>query len=894
MESREIRSSFLRFFEQKGHKILPGSSLVPHGDPTLLFTNAGMVQFKDIFTGKAQRLYPKAATCQKCVRAGGKHNDLENVGYTARHHTFFEMLGNFSFGDYFKQQAIELAWEFLIKWLNLPAEKLWVTIFREDDEAARIWTETVGQPEERIIRLGEKDNFWAMGDTGPCGPCSEILIDQGPEFSCGRPECAPGCDCDRYLELWNLVFMQYERSKEGKLSPLPKPSIDTGMGLERVSAVLQGAKSNYETDLFWPIIQMIEGLCGRQYQSGYFKAKDNVSIRVIADHARSCTFLIADGVLPSNEGRGYVLRRIIRRAARHGKMLGIERPFLFQTIERVVSVMKEAYPELEDRQNLIASVIKQEEERFSHTLERGMAVLDEIIAKARQQETADLVGQTAAGKEGRMVPGEEIFKLYDTFGFPVDLAQDILKENGLEFDQAGFEASLEQQRKMARQAWMQGAESRQLSPALLPLARELPPTRFLGYTENQCQARVLAILQNGQRIEKANQGDEVEIILDQTPFYGEKGGQVGDQGILEKERVRAEVFDTKWLTPSLVIHRSRIKKGSLQEGDDVQAMIDQERRNSIARNHTATHLLHAALRQILGDHVKQAGSLVEADRLRFDFTHFTAVLPEELAKIELLVNEKVLENLAVITKVMSREEAVKVAVALFGEKYDQQVRVVQAGDFSSEVCGGTHTKSTGEIGLFKIINEASIAAGVRRIEAVAGLGAYQYVRQIEQEIKSAAKLLKSDLAISHRIEQLLATNRQQEKDIQRLKDKLAASITSAILEKRQKVDDVTVLAHHVRELDLDAAGLRDMADLLKDRLRSGIIVLGSTQDGKVNLVAVVTNDLISRFHAGNIIKKVSAIVGGSGGGRPAMAQAGGNRPEKLDEALLQVVEIIKE
>ncbi|MEW6378457.1 MAG: alanine--tRNA ligase [bacterium] len=888
MESKEIRSAFLRFFEEKGHTVLPGSSLVPHGDPTLLFTNAGMVQFKDIFTGKAARAFPRAATCQKCVRAGGKHNDLENVGYTARHHTFFEMLGNFSFGDYFKQQAIELAWEFLVSRLNLPREKLWVTIFREDDEAFRIWTETIGQPQERIVRLGEKDNFWAMGDTGPCGPCSEILIDQGPEFSCGQPNCAPGCDCDRYLELWNLVFMQYERSKEGVLSPLPKPSIDTGMGLERVSAVLQRSRSNYETDLFWPVIRFIGELSGREYLTGCFGAKDNVSIRVIADHARSCTFLIADGVLPSNEGRGYVLRRIIRRAARHGKMLGIERPFLFQTIERVVSTMKDAYPEIEDRQGLIASVVRQEEERFSHTLERGMAVLDEIIARARQQ------ADSGQAEKARIVPGEDIFRLYDTFGFPVDLAQDILKENSLEFDQAGFEAAMDQQRQMARQAWVQGAESRELSPALVQLGRELPPTWFLGYTDEECQARVLAILRNGERVSRAEQGDEVDIILDKTTFYGEKGGQVGDQGILEKEGMRAEVFDTRWPTPSLVIHRSRIKKGHLQEGDEVQTRIDRERRKSIARNHTATHLLQAALRQVLGDHVKQSGSLVEPDRLRFDFTHFTAVLPEELERVESLINEKVVENLAVNTTVMNREEAVRVATALFGEKYEQEVRVVRTADFSSEVCGGTHTGSTGEIGLFKITNESSIAAGVRRIEAITGFGAYQYVRQIEQEVRSTARLLKSDLAISRKVEQLVAVSRQQEKEIQRLKEKLSASITAAILEYRRQVDDITVLAHHIRELELDAAGLRDMADLLKDRLRSGIIVLGSTQDGKVNLVAVVTNDLSNRFHAGNIIKKISAIVGGSGGGRPTMAQAGGNRPEKLDEALLQVAEIVKE
>jgi len=900
MEAKEIRSAFLRFFEKKEHTILPSSSLVPQGDPTLLFTNAGMVQFKDIFTGKAQRIYPRATTCQKCVRAGGKHNDLENVGYTARHHTFFEMLGNFSFGDYFKQQAIELAWEFLVGQMHLPEEKLIVTVFRDDDEAFRIWNELIFRPKEKIIRLGEKDNFWAMGDTGPCGPCSEILIDQGPAFGCGQPDCAPGCDCDRYLELWNLVFMQYERSKEGVLSPLPKPSIDTGMGLERISAVLQGAQSNYETDLFWPIIRFIEEISGRTYEIGYFKAKDNISIRVVADHARACAFLIADGVLPANDGRGYVLRRIIRRAARHGKMLGIEQPFLFRTTDRVVETMKEVYPDLEDRQELIANVVRQEEERFLSTLDRGMAVLDEIMSKAKgaRQARADVMPGADIVKSADVAPGvvsgEEIFKLYDTFGFPVDIAQDILKENGLGFDQAGFDAAMEQQRQMARQAWFQGMEIKEVSSALQQVARELPPTKFLGYTDEECSAKVVAILRDGARVTRAGQGDEVDIVLDQTPFYGEKGGQVGDQGNMEKEGMRAEIIDAKCPTPSLVAHRCRIKKGSIQEGDEVRASIDHDHRQSIARNHTATHLLQAALRQILGDHVKQSGSLVEPGRLRFDFTHFTGVLPDELDRVESLVNEKVFANLAVTTQIMSREEAVKVAIALFGEKYEQEVRVVRVGDFSSELCGGTHTKSTGEIGLFKVVNESSIAAGVRRIEAITGSGAYQYVRQIEREVKSVAKLLKSDLAISRKVEQLVTTNRQQEKDIQRLKDKLSVSITSAIMEYRRQVDEVTVLTHHVKELDLDAAGLRDMADLLKDRLRSGIIVLGNTQDGKVNLVAMVTDDLVNRFHAGKIIKKISAIVGGSGGGRPTMAQAGGNMPDRLDEALLSVAEIIKE
>ena len=887
MKSKEIRSSFLQFFKENNHQILTSSSLVPGQDSTLLFTNAGMVQFKDIFTGQMPRTVPTVATCQKCVRAGGKHNDLENVGYTARHHTFFEMLGNFSFGDYFKQRAIELAWELLVGRLRLPEKDLWVTIFQDDDEAFEIWKTAIGLSEERIIRLGEKDNFWAMGDTGPCGPCSEILIDQGPHFSCGRPDCRPGCDCDRYLELWNLVFMQYSRSEKGEMSPLPKPSIDTGMGLERIAAVLQGARSNYESDLFRPIINFIEERCGKKYQSEPFEAKDNISMRVIADHARACAFLIGDGVLPANEGRGYVLRRIIRRAARHGKMLNIDKPFLFQTTNQVVVVMQDIYPELENHQQIIATIVRQEEERFIHTLERGMAVLDEILEKALKIQGT------------KIVPGAEIFKLYDTFGFPVDIAQDILKEHSLEFDEQGFQAAMEQQRQMARQSWqgMESVEGRtkisKTAPLLQKLSKDLSPTRFLGYDIDESSATVLAILQDGKRVTQAKQDDEVDIILDQSPFYGERGGQVGDQGLLEKEGMRSMVLDTQCPVSQLIVHQCKIQKGQVLEGDFLYTKVDHLRRKDIARNHTVTHLLQAALRQILGDHIKQSGSLVAPDRLRFDFTHFTNVLPEELEKIESLINEKVCQNIPVNTKLMNLEEAVKTATALFGEKYEQQVRVVRISDFSAELCGGTHTKSTGEIGLFKIVTESSIAAGIRRIEAVSGKGAYQYTRHIEDEISRTAGLLKSDLAVSHKVEQLLATLHRQEKEIKQLKEKLAVTISSDIVKHCRKVEGIPVLSHHLRELDLDPAGLRTMADLLKDRIGSGIIVLGTTQDGKVSLVALVTDDLTDRFHAGKIIKEISALVGGSGGGRPNMAQAGGRKPEKLDEALLEVLNIIK-
>ncbi len=915
MTSKEIRDTFLQFFQKHDHHLFAGSSLIPEGDATLLFTNAGMVQFKDIFTGKVPRPVPTATTCQKCMRAGGKHNDLENVGYTARHHTFFEMLGNFSFGEYFKERAIELSWELLVNRFKLPQEQLTITIYLDDDEAFEIWNKHIGLPEGKILRLGEKDNFWAMGDTGPCGPCSEIIIDQGEQFSCSNPQCDPTCDCGRYLELWNLVFMQYFRSEQGKLSPLPKPSIDTGMGLERIAAVLQGTRSNYETDLFRPTITFLEELSGKKYQIEPFETKNNFSLRVIADHARACTFLINDGVLPANEGRDYVLRRIIRRAARHGKMLGIDKPFLYKTIDQVIKVMGGPYPDLEDRQQFIETIIQQEEERFIHTLERGMAVLNEVMEKA-------------AGSGEKLISGEEIFRLYDTFGFPVDIAQDILKENNLSFDENGFQAAMENQRNMARQSWQgMGAETPAHTGLYEKLAKKLPTTTFLGYDSLESSAKVLAVLRNGERVKEASCGEEVDIILDQSPFYGEKGGQVGDQGILEHERIsgsegipehegirenikkniskyeemreehegtRLTVLDTK-SSHQFIIHHGKIEKGSLREGDTIQAKVDQSRRGDIAGNHTATHLLQAALRQILGDHIKQAGSLVAPDKLRFDFTHFTNVLPDELAKIEALMNKKIREDLEVSTKVMNLDEAVKIAVALFGEKYDQEVRVVQVADFSSELCGGTHTKRTGEIGLFKIINESSIAAGVRRIEALSGKSAFDYFQQLDHEVSSTAELLKTDVNnISKRVEQLTNTLRQKEKEILQLKNKLSATLSKDILKHRQEIMGVPLITHHLKEVELDQAGLRNMADILKNQLRSGIIVLGTTLNGKVNLVAVVTEDLTKKFHAGKIIKKIASIVGGSGGGRPNMAQAGGTKPENLPEALQEVQKIIKE
>jgi len=881
MTGHELRQQFLDYFHKKGHTIVPSSSLVPQKDPTLLFTNAGMVQFKDVFLGKEKRDYARATTAQKCVRAGGKHNDLENVGRTARHHTFFEMLGNFSFGDYFKEGAIPYAWEFLTEVLKLPKEKLWVSIYQDDEEAFEIWNKAIGIPADRIVRLGEKDNFWAMGDTGPCGPCSEIIIDQGPQVGCGKPTCAVGCDCDRYLELWNLVFMQYNRDASGKLTPLPKPSIDTGMGLERVAAVMQGVLSNFETDLFVPLIRFVEDISEKRYGGN---EKDDVSMRVIADHLRATTFLISDGVLPSNEGRGYVLRRIMRRAARHGKMLGLDNPFLHKGIQVVVDTMKPAYPELVDHCEHVTQVTLNEERRFRYTLSLGLELLNKVLSETRER------GE-------RVVPGEEVFKLYDTYGFPLDLMDEIAREQGLALDMEGYERAMEEQRARARKSW-KGSGEATVDPSYTALIQALPPTEFIGYETLEGEVEVLAIVKDKTRVETASQEDDVELIFDKTPFYAESGGQVGDKGVFramgsDGEPVEVAILDTQKPVSQLVVHKGRVKKGTVQRGQKGKALVDPDGRQRTALNHTATHLLHATLKSVLGDHVKQAGSLVAPDRLRFDFSHFSDLDYREFYRIEEMVNQIIRTNMPVKTFVTSLDDALRRgAIAMFGEKYGDQVRVVQVGDFSMELCGGTHVRASGDIGLFKLVSESSVAAGIRRVEALTGPGALEYIQRETERLRSISLLLKAappDLV--PRLEKLLAASREYEREVEELKARLARAHVEDLLDASREVNGVKVVSARVE--DLDAKGLRNLADTLKDQLKSGIIVLGTVEDGKVSLVTAVTRDLIDRYHAGTLAREVAKVVEGSGGGRPDMAQAGGKNPGKLKEALEKVFEIVE-
>jgi len=872
MKSNEIRRLFIDFFKQKGHTVIPSSSLIPKYDPTLLFTNAGMVQFKSVFLGEDVRQYKRAVTVQKCLRAGGKHNDLENVGRTARHHTFFEMLGNFSFGDYFKKEAIPWAWEFLTEWAKLPADKLLITVYREDDEAAQIWQNKVGIRPEKIFRLGEKDNFWQMGDTGPCGPCSEILIDQGKDVGCGRPECSVGCDCDRFLEIWNLVFMQYNRDSSGKLSPLPKPSIDTGMGIERLSAVLQGEKTNFDTDLFIPIIKTVEDISGRKYG---VEPSINVSMRVIADHIRAIAFVLSEGLMPSNEGRGYVLRRIARRAARHGFMLGIEEPFLFKVMDSVYAIMSEAYPELLEDTARNKKILQLEEERFAHTLSAGMTILDRLINELR-----------SSGKD--TIPGTELFKLYDTYGFPLDLARDIAEDNRFKVDEAGFDKEMELQRTKARASWI-GAEE-EVSGIYKDIQKRFGHVIFIGYETMDADCAVKALIKNGAYVEEAKEGEKVEVILNITPFYGESGGQVGDKGILRAEGLKIDVLDTKKIN-DIISHIAVIKKGTLRAGITVHASVDKEMRKATMRNHTATHLLHTALRTVLGDHVKQSGSLVAPERLRFDFTHFYALSDKELQEVEDIVNKNIIENLLVNVTQTPLEEAVKEGVtALFGEKYGERVRVVRAGDFSAELCGGTHSSATGEIGLFKIISEGSVAAGIRRIEAVTGFNALELIRAEGSELKKLANLLKvKELNISERVEKLINEIKSKEKELEKTKSKAALENVDVILDKVIDIDKIKVLSYRLDGFDIKT--LRDLADAIKNKIGSGVIVLGSSINGQVSYVTAVTRDLTSRLHAGEILK---AITGGKGGGRSDMAQGGSRDVEGLDKTINSVVDIVKE
>ncbi len=875
MTGNEIRQKFLDYFERHDHQVVRSSSLVPVGDPTLLFTNAGMVQFKGVFTGTEQRDYRRAASSQKCLRVSGKHNDLERVGFTARHHTFFEMLGNFSFGDYFKEEVIELGWRFLVDEMGVPAQDLWVSVFEKDDEAFRLWSEKIGVPEGRILRRGEKDNYWSMGETGPCGPCSEILLDQHPSSS---PPSEEDLESDRFLEVWNLVFMQFVRSEDGKRNPLPKPSIDTGMGLERLCAILQGVTSNFHTDLLFPLIRFTEGFTEKRYDlKGDFYDRTHMSFRVIADHVRAIAFLVVDGVLPSNEGRGYVLRRILRRAARHGRLLGIDNPFLYRAVEEVTNLMKHFYPELRDALTYISRVTLAEEERFVHALDQGLPILSDLIA---------------GGKEKGIIDGKALFKLYDTHGFPLDLAEDTATEEGLSLDLGGFNEAMEEQRARARASW-KGFGEGVVSPAHQALKKAFSPVHFVGYEKLSCQAKILALVKGEKPAKEAAQGEEVEVLLDQTPFYAEAGGQVGDQGVLEGEEVRFLVEDCQAPMPGYRLHRGRVEQGTLRVEDEVEARVDQERRERTVLNHTATHLLHAALREILGDHVKQAGSLVAPDRLRFDYSHFSSLKSGEQQRIEERVNEHVRQEAPVTCKQMTLEEALaEGAMALFGEKYEERVRVVSVEGVSKELCGGTHTKTSGKIGLFKIVHEGSVAAGVRRIEAVTGYEALAHVQKGESELGRIGDLLKArPLEAAEKVEKLTAERRELKQEIQKLRQRLDLGLTEDLLAKVKDLDGVRVLVARVDESD--PKGMRGLIDAFKVKIRSGIVVLGAIDKEKAILSAGVTKDLAGRFHAGEILKASVAVVGGTGGGRPDFAQAGGKKASRLDEALDKALEVIQ-
>jgi alanyl-tRNA synthetase len=866
ISSAELRSLFLQFFRERGHQVVPSSSLVPGNDPTLLFTNAGMVQFKDVFLGKDKRSYSRATSSQRCVRAGGKHNDLENVGYTARHHTFFEMLGNFSFGDYFKKDAIRFGWDFVTgkEWLGIDPSRLMVTVYHTDDEAYDIWHKEVGVPAERIVRIGDKpgggsDNFWQMGETGPCGPCTEIFYDHGAHIP-GGPPGSPDDDGDRWIEIWNLVFMQYDRSADGVLTPLPKPSVDTGMGLERTAAVMQGVHSNYEIDLFVNLIKAAAAATGTSDLG-------SSSLRVIADHIRACSFLIADGVLPSNEGRGYVLRRIIRRAVRHGYKLGQNQPFFYTLVAALEAEMGEAYPELKTQRAHVERVLKQEEERFAETLSQGMALLDQAIGTL----------------QGTEIAGETVFKLYDTYGFPVDLTADIARERGLTIDQVGFEAAMEAQRERARAASKFGVD---LRGGVTVEGK----TNFSGYQQLSDSGTVVALFKGKERVDVLRAGEEGQVVLDQTPFYAESGGQVGDAGVLVgiTHAAQFDVLDTQKLGGAHA-HIGRVHSGEIKVGETLEARVDAPRRAAIMANHSATHLLHAALRQVLGTHVTQKGSLVAPDRLRFDFSHYAAVTPAELQEIERLVNAVIRANAAAETKLMKYDDAVASgAMALFGEKYEDEVRVLRFGDFSTELCGGTHVSRVGDIGLFKIVSEGGVAAGVRRIEAVTSEGAYEYVAQSERTLREVAALLKGNREdVEDRVKQVLERQRKLEKEIAALKSKLASGQGNDLSSAAVDVRGLKVVATRID--GADAPALRDAVDQLKNKLKSAAIVLASVVDGgKVVIIAGVTADRTSALKAGDLVNLVAQQVGGRGGGRADMAQAGGNDPTKLDEALASV------
>jgi len=885
MNSRKIREKFLHYFKDHDHEIVKSASLVPQDDPTLLFINAGMAPFKNLFLGLEKRSYTRATSSQKCVRAGGKHNDLNEVGYTNRHHTFFEMLGNFSFGDYFKEGAIDMAWELLTVGYGIPEEKLWASVYTDDDEAYKIWNENIGVPHEKILRLGDEDNFWSMGDTGPCGPCSEIYIDQGPEVGCGKPTCKPGCECDRYLEVWNLVFTQYNKEPNGELTHLPRPNIDTGMGLERLAAVLQGVYSNYDSDLFTDIVKLTEELTELRYGQG---SKSDISFKVIADHSRAAAFLIADGIMPSNDGRGYVLRRIIRRAIRYGQVLGLKGPFLHRLTDKVVDLMNPDYPELGQSRRFIDEVVINEEQRFADTLFHGLSILKEEMDGLRS-------------KESHIIPGSLVFRLYDTFGFPPDLVEDIARDDDFSIDIEGFDQAMAEQRATSQRSW-KGSGQEVIPEVYRMLDSKGLDCRFLGYETLRAEGTIISILKVGDPprrdsdiVDSASEGEQVEIILDQSPFYSESGGQVGDTGWMRNDTLSIKIVDTIKYPANLIIHKGEIIEGVISVGNTVETIVDEKRRKNIAQNHTATHLLQAALRETLGEHVKQAGSHVGPERMRFDFTHFAQISPERLKEIETLVNLNIQRNLPVTTKIMPRDEAFKQnAIALFEERYGDNVRVITIGDgLSRELCGGTHVTATGDIGVFLLASEGAVASGVRRIEAFTGQGAIQEIQREMNNLKTISGLLKTipDKIVT-RVEHFIGDQKEKDREIESLKARLLRKQSEDLINTAKEINGVNVISQEVATAD--PKDLREFGDHLKDKLKSGIIVLGAKADGKVFLLCRITPDLTDRFNAGTIIKDLSVFVGGKGGGRKDMAEGGGTKVSELKKTLGKVYDIIFE
>jgi len=873
--AKEIREAFLSFFEAKAHRRLPSASLVPEGDATLLFVNAGMVPFKRLFLGEESREYKRAATSQKCMRVSGKHNDLEEVGRSHRHHTFFEMLGNFSFGDYFKVEAIQFAWELVTEIFGLEQERLAVSVFREDDEAARIWEKEIGLPADKVFRLDEDENFWAMGDIGPCGPCSEIHLDRGPTGKCTSAVCDPSCECGRWLEFWNLVFMQFSRDSSGEMAPLPKPSVDTGAGLERVSCILQGVPSVYEIDLFAAILaraQELSGVC-----LGEDPEKD-VSLRVVADHARAGGFLIGDGVLPANEGRGYVLRRILRRAARHGVLLGVDRPFLHSVADAVIDEMGGAFPELAERRAYITDRIRREEERFLETLSKGLALLEDEIREVVE-------------RGGSVLPGAVVFKLFDTYGFPVDLTQDILRSHDLRTDDQGFEAAMAEQRARSREAW-KGSGDGSIAEAHGRIAAEVV-TRFCGYETLEASSEIRALLIGGLRVESAEKGSEVEVMVAETPFYAESGGQVGDRGTISTAGGQVEVLDTQKPVGELIVHLGKVTSGAVRVGERAKLSVDAEARSATVRNHSGTHLLHAALRRVIGTQAMQKGSLVAPDRLRFDFTHDTPLSEEQIERIETLVNQWIESNAAADVSERSYQEAMAAgAVAIFEEKYGERVRVVSFGDLSTELCGGTHARATGDIGLLKIVSETGIAAGVRRIEALTGMGALQHLREQERTLRRIGEMLKVPAEETvRRVEKLLEERRAVDREIAALRKGQRGAAAMDLVSQARDVNGTKVLA--TRAEGVTGKDLRAMVDDLRDKLKSGVVLVASESDGKVSLALGVTPDLKGRFKAGDLVREVAAVVGGKGGGRADFAQAGGNDPGRIDDAFEKLFSLVE-